>query len=524
MDMARGQVAPVGIDYRVGTHWWEKRSFALLLMVLAAVPLLYPTVPPLLDLPSHMARYRVELDGAQSALLSRYYTFHWTLIGNLGVDLLVWPLGKLLGLEPAVKLITLSIPLLTAAGLLWIAREIHGRLPPTAALALPFAYGQPFLYGFVNYALGMGLAFLAFALWLRLERLGRQRLRAALFVPISLAIWVCHMYGWGLLGLMVFGSQAVRRHDQERPWWQALWRAGLDCLPLAAPLLPMLLWRENGLGKTENWGAYLKAIYIGQALHDRSRLIDMGSMALLIVASGALLAWRGGLALSRTLAASAVLLLVAFIALPQKVFGSDFADERIVPALCAIALLCLRPRAGSSARAMNLVAIGSLAFYLFRIGVVTTSLAVTAQAQNADLRALDRVPEGSRVLSFVYNYCGHEGFPLPRNNHLNSMTVVRRSGFANDIWDMPGAKLLTIKPMEAEPNRADPSQVTLAPGCQKDWPATAKEVVPRFRTARFDAFDYLWLIDFPSLDPRLLPPGATPVYRSPGAILYRLHR
>ena len=77
------------------THWWETRGFAALLVLIAIVPLLWPTVPPLVDLPGHMGRYHVELDAGRTESLARYFEFHWALIGNLGVDLLIIPLGKL---------------------------------------------------------------------------------------------------------------------------------------------------------------------------------------------------------------------------------------------------------------------------------------------------------------------------------------------------------------------------------------------------------------------------------------------
>jgi hypothetical protein len=172
--------------------WWETRWFVALVVILAAAPLVYPRVPPLVDLFGHMGRYRVELDLGTSPSLKQYYGFHWAAIGNLGVDLLMVPLGKLLGLEPAVKLIVMMIPPLTVAGFLWVAREVHGRIPPTALFALPFVYSHPFMYGFVNYVLSIALAFLAFGLWLRLGRLEKLKLRAALFVPISVAVFFCH--------------------------------------------------------------------------------------------------------------------------------------------------------------------------------------------------------------------------------------------------------------------------------------------------------------------------------------------
>ncbi|MEA3017765.1 MAG: hypothetical protein QOI38_2487, partial [Sphingomonadales bacterium] len=145
-------------------RWWERRSTVALLVLLSALPLLWPDVPPLLDLPGHMGRYRVQLDGSTSPALQHYYSFEWRLIGNLGIDLLVMPLAAVFGLELAVKLIVITIPALTVAGLLWVAREVHGRIPPTALFAVPFAYNFPFLFGFVNYALSMALALLAFGL------------------------------------------------------------------------------------------------------------------------------------------------------------------------------------------------------------------------------------------------------------------------------------------------------------------------------------------------------------------------
>ena len=53
--------------------FWERRDFVLALILLSALPLLWPDVPPLLDLPGHMGRYRVQLDLATSPDLQQYY-------------------------------------------------------------------------------------------------------------------------------------------------------------------------------------------------------------------------------------------------------------------------------------------------------------------------------------------------------------------------------------------------------------------------------------------------------------------
>src|SRR6476469_10717957 len=114
---------------QVARPWWEAPWFIALVVFATAIPLIYPPIPPLVDLLGHMGRYRVELYLNHSPFLQRYFDYHWALIGNLGVDLLIIPLSKLMGLEAATKFIVTMIPPMTAAGFLWVAREVHGRVP-----------------------------------------------------------------------------------------------------------------------------------------------------------------------------------------------------------------------------------------------------------------------------------------------------------------------------------------------------------------------------------------------------------
>src|ERR1700709_658849 len=90
--------------------WWQTRRFVVAMALLAMVPLLWPDIPPLVDLPGHMGRYRVQLDLHTYPWLTDWYNFRWQLIGNLGVDILVQIFAPLLGLELTVKLIVMSIP------------------------------------------------------------------------------------------------------------------------------------------------------------------------------------------------------------------------------------------------------------------------------------------------------------------------------------------------------------------------------------------------------------------------------
>jgi len=514
------RLQPHTAETRTERLFWETRWFVLLLVFASTVPLLWPDVPPLTDLPGHLGRYKVQLDIENSPALARFYAFEWALIGNLGVDLLVVPMEKVFGLELAVKLIVISIPALTVAGFLWVAREVHGRVPPTAFFALPFAYGHPFIFGFVNFALSMAFAFLAFALWLRLARLGRFRLRTMLFVPISMAIWVTHTYGWGTLGLMAFSAEAVRQHDKGRNYIAAIFRAGVHCLALAPPLLLMLAWRTGHVGGvTADWFNWdMKLRWIITALRDRWVWFDQGMLALTVMVLVEA-ARHPKLEYSRNLAASALVLLLVFILLPRIVFGSAYADMRLVPYLFAVALIAIRFRPGPSPQHLKMVALAAIAFFLLRTGGNTVSFLLYDRTYDRELAALDHVPRGARLVSFVGEGCGHR-WGMTRLHHLPALAIVRREAFSNSQWAMAGAQLLTVRYREGAPFIQDPSQIVTTRKCRREQWLPVNEALARFPRG---AFDYLWMIRPPPYDPALTA-GLRPVWRSGSSVLLRVER
>ena len=497
--------------------WWESRLSMALVVLATMIPLVYPPVPPLVDLFGHMGRYRVELDLGHSPWLQQYYTYHWAAIGNLGVDLLIIPLGKLLGLEPAVKLIVILIPPLTAAGFLWVAREVHGRVPPSAFFALPFIYGYPFLFGFVNYTLSVALAFLAFGLWLRLGRLDRTALRSWVFAPISLILFFCHTYGWGLLGLMCFSADAVRLHDRGRPWWRAGLEAALHTSVMALPLLIMLIWRsETHGGETSAWFEWkAKWHWIYMALRDRWQWFDIGSLiAVGLVFLYAMFSRK--LTFSRNLAFSAIVLAISFVLIPRIVFGSAYADMRLVPYLMAVAILAVRFRGAPDRRTAQVLAALGLLFFATRTVANTISLGISADDQKAKMQAIELMPRGARVISLVGMTCS-EYWPMLRNGHLGAMVIVRREGFANDQWVIAGVNLMDLKYTKAGYFAADPSQLVRPNHCHDPL---HRMIDVSLATLPRDDFDYVWLIDPPPYTPETVSDMKL-VWRGPNSFLYK---
>jgi hypothetical protein len=506
-------------DPQTPLHWWQTRWFVVVMVLVATIPLLWPPIPPLVDLPGHMGRYRVQLALADIPWLSGWYDFHWQLIGNLGIDILIIPLAKIFGLELAVKLIIIAIPALTVSGLLWISREVHGRIPPTALFALPIAYSFPFHFGFANFALSMAIALNAFALWLRLARLGRFRLRALIFVPLSCALWLCHTFGWGVLVVLAFSGEMIRQHDAGHRWFKAWIRAGLGCLPLAVPIILMVLWRSGDHvgGETSDWFDWrAKMMWMTKILCDRWAWFDLASAATLC-----LILLKGlrdpAIEYSRNLALSALFLLFVYIMLPRIVFGSAYADMRLAPFVIGIAVIALRPRPRLSIRhAATLAALG-LIFFLVRIGGTTASFWIYNQSYQRELKALDHLPVGAKLVSFVGTDCEHAWF-MTRLEHLPAIALERKLAYTNDQWSMEGAQLLTTRYVAAGRFAHDASQIVTEHKCPGEWWRSLNVSMARFPRA---AFDYVWLIRPPAYDASLNT-GLVEVWRDGSSVLFRI--
>jgi hypothetical protein len=486
-------------------YWWDRWYVIAILALLSVVPLLWPTTPPLVDVPGHLSRLRVEIDLNTSPYLRRYFAFQWQLVGNLGLDLLIVPVSRLVSLEFGVKLIVLTVPPLTTLGLLLLSREIHGRIQPAAFFSLPFVYGYPFVFGFINSCLAIALALFAFILWLRLSRSLQLRKRAVLFVPISCVIWLVHVFGWGVLGLLCWSSELFRLKDRGEPFIRAALRAAASCLPLMLPIAAMLLGAEGEVsGRTSGYFEIgPKILSLFSALRDRWIFYDCMSVAVSLVLVGSAIFDRH-MSFSRRLLIPTAILAVAFIIIPLELFGSAYADMRLIPLILALAILALHVT--SEIAVEQRLAILGLVFFAVRLTGSTFSFAISDREASRTLAALQFIPPGSPVLILVGGECG-KVWAMPRYSHLGSFVITRKHGFTNDQFPSAG-HLSVIKYKAAGKFMNDPSELTFSIECRqakkrhyppgelwdryirRHWP-TADERLDAFPAA---AFDYVWLI------------------------------
>lgn len=487
-------------------RWWEARAVYPLVAMLAAAPLVWPRTPPLLDLPTHMASYHVALSLAHSTALQRFFTFHWALIGNLGADLAIMPIGRVIGVELGTKLIVIAIPVLTAIGFLIVAKQAHGTLPPTALAAVPLAYNYPFLAGFVNYSLAMALALPAFAGWMASADRGREWRRAPAFALIAAGVWICHAVGWSLLCAMCGAFTLQRRLAGGTSIRRSLLLSARDCAPLLSPLVLMAVAvRSDGLSASGFLEPATIVKWLVTAFRDRWIVLDLASAALIVLLVGTALFPKSGLTLERRLAWPAAALLALFILGPDSIDGSAFVDARIAPYALAMTVLAIDCRALTPARQQLVGALAAL-FLVTRIGAHTVSFLLYDTEYRRHLVALDHLPAGSATLVLAGVTCerGFGNWFSPRLYHIPSLATVRKDVFVNTNWTIGGLQLLRVRYRAAGAFQVDPSQMVTALPCAGAPDRSLQASVTR---APLAAFARVWLLNVPRplwpQDPRL---------------------
>jgi hypothetical protein len=492
--------------------------FALLTLAVLSPAFLTP-IPAMVDYLNHLARmYVLVRNGSPDA--NPYYQVVWALYPNLAMDLIIPQMARLFSVEMASRLFLLLSQGLVITGALALERVVKGRFQIAGFAAVMFLYCLPFAWGFVNFEFGLGAALWGIAIMLSMmERSWPVRLSVnAVFVA---ALFAAHFFALGVYGATLGIYELWRAWDRKASLNETALRLVLLALPALALLGAMqLTGGAIGFEGTE-WFVAFKPIWLFRIMNGYSLTVSAASIVVLLAALYIALKRRYiqiqtcGLWIATGFA-------VLYIAIPSRLFGTAFADLRllvaaalILPAFCTLSM----PRAATLAALA-----GAACITLINLAVVLTVWLSYRADYAAIIESFRKLDRGALVL------VGGSGagadppfqdlteYPM---YHAPTLAVAYANAFVPNLFTAVGKQ-----PVQARPNvqrlaitDAGPAPVTVLRAIAAG--NTAAGIPPFIRSWSRD-YDYLYL-----LGPRIanpMPEVLEELVSSRRFVLYKIRR
>lgn len=493
------------------------------LAMLAAVsflPVLLTPIPAMVDYPNHLARmYILSQSGTPDA--NPHYEVAWAFYPNLGMDLLVPQLARLMSVEAATRLFLLLSQLLIVTGALLLEWARKGRVHLAGFAALAFLYCLPFSWGFVNFEFGLGLALWGIAVYLMLAE-GPWPLRLLANTLFVGALYTAHFFSLGIYGATLGLYELSRINHQRISYRVAAARLGALALP-ALVLFGIMQMTAGSIGSEgTSWFLGFKPVWPLRILNGYSLTASaVTGLALMIALLFA--ARRGVLKLEPAGIWLAIGFALLYLVIPSKLFGTSFVDLRMIPAAALILpAFCSLSLPSQAWRAAALAAISGI--ILINLAIVLAVWLPYRADYAAMIRSFHKIDRGSRIL---VGSTGDNGDPPFADltsypmYYAPTLAVHYANAFVPNLFTEAGKQ--PVRAREAVRRLAIPyggpvPLGVLAAIATRQPPA---DVPPFIRTWYLD-YDYLYVLGPPAANP--LPDLLEVLDTSERFILYKVRR
>jgi len=439
--------------------------------------------PPILDWPNHMARHYLEGRALAGKSLPSGYEIAYSLMPNLGSDLVVPLLLQIFPLTVASRLfITFNVLICWLGFGLFVG---HQAAKPANAygasvLVLPWLLTASFFDGFLNYTSGLGLAFFAFFNYLRLF----EKDRAPTSQLVLHALLIALLYVWHLAALGVYvvlhashlfmhvimqgPAIVIHQKDVRKKTFSGLavlvpTGALFVTQKLTATSTPFegsIAWRDASEKVTTALAFIFSYNVPADIVVIALWLVGLATMVRVEALRRLPLDW---------LLVATVGFLTLYIILPSNLGTTWAVDTRaLVPLLiCCSALIARLPaRRVVAGAAIILVAT------LLRIETINASWLHFGEVDTQHLNFIRQLPVGARILGV-----GFHGISRKNNDdHVIAWAVPERQAMVSSLFAVPGQQ-----PLHVSVNAMGPFVRATRDGMEFD--------AERVRAA---SFDYVW--------------------------------
>ena len=353
-------------------------------------------------------------------------------------------LVKIFPIDVAGRVFIVIVFAITLSGTAFLYRVVNGRITVWPLLASLFLFNWIFLFGFLNYLLGIGLLLWAIGIWVYLKD-SNPWLRLLVGTILTSCLYFAHIAALGIYAITIAGYELQRScrtlHKKE-------WLADRDLfVGVAIFFVPLLLFiTSSSSGHTVGKIIYAqpwfkeKFVFFYLSLMSGNRILD-AAMIFLLVLSVISFRFFGKFYLAKSMYFPIALLLVAYLALPLAgLLTGGYIDTRIPIAIVFIFIGCshLTIKNNFHRRILIYTFFGFLVFRSTLLAYDWHKYDYTIQEFTA---AFKRMPSGS--IMFVVS-----GSPEPTPNgeldqwhppvlHLGSLATIQQKIFVTSTKAFP---------------------------------------------------------------------------------------
>jgi hypothetical protein len=492
-------------------------------------PLLWVTVPPLVDYPNNLARMWILVHSTAIPALARNYVAHWRILPDLAMDFVIPALARIMPVIEAGRVFVGLTMLGLVAGTVVLHRALHGRFAIWPLWSVLFVYNAALFWGFVSCLFAVAAYLFAFSGWIATQE-WKTISRILLFAAVAAFLFLLHLFAFGLYGLSVASYELARRVESGRLRLQSLISYLMICLQFVPGLL---LWYASLANVKSAYTAYgnlnakLYALFAPVTFGVQPTAFDCVAW-LAATAFLTFLITRGAFRIVPEMRFPIVAMIVVAILMPDYANGSWAADLRLPIVLPFVFIAGTQPEISRKWLKCGL-GMAALVFFAVRISTVSQSWRDYDRWFSEFRRASAVIVPGTRLL-IVEAPTPADKQRLPGVSpllarlqpvlfwHMGALAVIDRSAFFPYLFTeaspvtvtarsqaMSQAVAIPITPAELVKS-ADPGEaksLDIRPDVYgqrpywRDWPQT---------------FDYVLWIDFgrsPKPGPKQLVPVAS---------------
>jgi hypothetical protein len=503
------------------------RGLYIVLTGAALSPLLWVSIPPLVDYPNQLAHMWILLHGHDIPALAQNYVVHWRLLPYLAMDLTVPALGSFMPIEMAGRIFVGATMLSLLLGTVALQKALFGRIGLWPLCSLLFLYNAVLFWGLMNCLFGIGMFLLAFSAWIATAR-WRPVPRILVFAAVASLLLILHLFAFGLYGLAVAAYELgiLLEHRGN------LARRFLTYCAVGTQFIPgMVLWFLSlaNAGSTYtsygDLGAKLYALVapttFGFGPTSYEMILWLASLGFAAAASVG-----GWLKLHSRMRLPVAVMIVAAVLMPNWLSGSWLADIRLPATLPFFLIGATRLSLPADKRGIALCAGAALVLLCLRLWGITI-LWQDGSRRFAEFRKADvAIAPGSRLLTvfprFVDYGGGLEGIPefvATRQPmalaHMPALAVIDRSVYVPDMffeWMTVGPAPRNAGIYKRRDEMVTPQALVATAAPERSGVGSGTQEDEHYWNDWPHKFDYVLWIDYgasPAEVPQILAPVAT---------------